>query len=162
MNWRNISLRRGEVSTMIILLCFCSMHNVGFYYCFISRIKNTLIFYFLLQRFTFKQHSNLWSTYHLMQGTVVWLWIMNLCVFTYFPMCVNWCALLVTGHCGVFLCCSLFDAVYTLIKNKIHRLPVIDPVTGNALYILTHKRILKFLQLFVSPTQSLPVCLWVS
>uniref|UniRef100_A0A667Z878 Protein kinase AMP-activated non-catalytic subunit gamma 2 n=1 Tax=Myripristis murdjan TaxID=586833 RepID=A0A667Z878_9TELE len=49
-------------------------------------------------------------------------------------------------HCCV---CSLFDAVYTLIKNKIHRLPVIDPVTGNALYILTHKRILKFLQLFV-------------
>ncbi|KAM3822784.1 5'-AMP-activated protein kinase subunit gamma-2 isoform 2-T2 [Vipera latastei] len=30
------------------------------------------------------------------------------------------------------------------------RLPVIDPVSGNALYILTHKRILKFLQLFVS------------
>uniref|UniRef100_A0A8C1B398 Protein kinase, AMP-activated, gamma 2 non-catalytic subunit b n=1 Tax=Cyprinus carpio carpio TaxID=630221 RepID=A0A8C1B398_CYPCA len=45
--------------------------------------------------------------------------------------------------------CSIFDAVYSLIKNKIHRLPVIDPVTGNALYILTHKRILKFLQLFV-------------
>ncbi|KAG7455205.1 hypothetical protein MATL_G00254130 [Megalops atlanticus] len=45
---------------------------------------------------------------------------------------------------------SIFDAVYSLIKNKIHRLPVIDPVTGNALYILTHKRILKFLQLFVS------------
>uniref|UniRef100_A0AAV2JSA3 [histone H3]-lysine(4) N-methyltransferase n=1 Tax=Knipowitschia caucasica TaxID=637954 RepID=A0AAV2JSA3_KNICA len=44
---------------------------------------------------------------------------------------------------------SLFDAVYTLIKNKIHRLPVIDPITGNALYILTHKRILKFLQLFM-------------
>lgn len=55
-------------------------------------------------------------------------------------------------NCGCVLCCSLFDAVYTLIKNKIHRLPVIDPVTGNALYILTHKRILKFLQLFVSPT----------
>ncbi|XP_033848600.1 5'-AMP-activated protein kinase subunit gamma-2 isoform X7 [Acipenser ruthenus] len=45
---------------------------------------------------------------------------------------------------------SIFDAVYSLIKNKIHRLPVIDPVSGNALYILTHKRILKFLQLFVS------------
>ncbi|XP_074049417.1 5'-AMP-activated protein kinase subunit gamma-2 isoform X6 [Macrotis lagotis] len=45
---------------------------------------------------------------------------------------------------------SLFDAVYSLIKNKIHRLPVIDPVSGNALYILTHKRILKFLQLFDS------------
>uniref|UniRef100_A0A8C5Q7T3 GTP-binding protein Rheb n=1 Tax=Leptobrachium leishanense TaxID=445787 RepID=A0A8C5Q7T3_9ANUR len=44
---------------------------------------------------------------------------------------------------------SLYDAVYSLIKNKIHRLPVIDPVSGNALYILTHKRILKFLQLFV-------------
>lgn len=57
------------------------------------------------------------------------------------------------------LCCSLFDAVYTLIKNKIHRLPVIDPVTGNALYILTHKRILKFLQLFVSPARSLSACL---
>uniref|UniRef100_A0A8C4SZE8 Protein kinase, AMP-activated, gamma 2 non-catalytic subunit a n=1 Tax=Erpetoichthys calabaricus TaxID=27687 RepID=A0A8C4SZE8_ERPCA len=45
---------------------------------------------------------------------------------------------------------SLFDAVYSLIKNKIHRLPVIDPISGNALYILTHKRILKFLQLFLS------------
>ncbi|XP_005367495.1 5'-AMP-activated protein kinase subunit gamma-2 isoform X3 [Microtus ochrogaster] len=45
---------------------------------------------------------------------------------------------------------SLFDAVYSLIKNKIHRLPVIDPISGNALYILTHKRILKFLQLFMS------------
>ncbi|XP_041717780.1 5'-AMP-activated protein kinase subunit gamma-2a isoform X4 [Coregonus clupeaformis] len=44
---------------------------------------------------------------------------------------------------------SIFDAVYSLIKNKIHRLPVLDPVSGNALYILTHKRILKFLQLFV-------------
>ncbi|XP_068828882.1 5'-AMP-activated protein kinase subunit gamma-2 isoform X5 [Capricornis sumatraensis] len=45
---------------------------------------------------------------------------------------------------------SLFDAVHSLIKNKIHRLPVIDPISGNALYILTHKRILKFLQLFMS------------
>ncbi|XP_026998262.1 5'-AMP-activated protein kinase subunit gamma-1 isoform X1 [Tachysurus fulvidraco] len=44
---------------------------------------------------------------------------------------------------------SIFDAVYSLIKNKIHRLPMIDPVSGNVLYILTHKRILKFLQLFV-------------
>ncbi|XP_068593240.1 5'-AMP-activated protein kinase subunit gamma-1-like, partial [Cebidichthys violaceus] len=44
---------------------------------------------------------------------------------------------------------SIFEAVFSLIKNKIHRLPVIDPVSGNALYILTHKRILKFLQLFV-------------
>ncbi|KAM4718734.1 5'-AMP-activated protein kinase subunit gamma-2-like [Anableps anableps] len=44
---------------------------------------------------------------------------------------------------------SVFEAVHSLIKNKIHRLPVIDPISGNALYILTHKRILKFLQLFV-------------
>ncbi|NWX94356.1 AAKG1 kinase, partial [Nothoprocta ornata] len=46
---------------------------------------------------------------------------------------------------------SLFDAVTSLIRHKIHRLPVIDPDSGNTLYILTHKRILKFLKLFVSP-----------
>lgn len=45
---------------------------------------------------------------------------------------------------------SLFDAVYSLIKHKIHRLPVIEPVSGNVLHILTHKRILKFLHIFVS------------
>ncbi|NWR43269.1 AAKG1 kinase, partial [Regulus satrapa] len=45
---------------------------------------------------------------------------------------------------------SLFDAVCSLIRNKIHRLPVIDPDSGNTLYILTHKRILKFLKLFIS------------
>uniref|UniRef100_A0A4W5R418 5'-AMP-activated protein kinase subunit gamma-1 n=1 Tax=Hucho hucho TaxID=62062 RepID=A0A4W5R418_9TELE len=45
---------------------------------------------------------------------------------------------------------SLYDAVSSLLKNKIHRLPVIDPLTGNTLYILTHKRILKFLKLFIS------------
>nr|XP_054505322.1 5'-AMP-activated protein kinase subunit gamma-1 isoform X3 [Agelaius phoeniceus] len=45
---------------------------------------------------------------------------------------------------------SLFDAVSSLIRNKIHRLPVIDPDSGNTLYILTHKRILKFLKLFIS------------
>lgn len=44
----------------------------------------------------------------------------------------------------------MFDAVSSLIQNKIHRLPVIDPESGNTLYILTHKRILKFLKLFVS------------
>uniref|UniRef100_A0A673CQW8 5'-AMP-activated protein kinase subunit gamma-1 n=1 Tax=Sphaeramia orbicularis TaxID=375764 RepID=A0A673CQW8_9TELE len=44
---------------------------------------------------------------------------------------------------------SLYDAVSSLLKNKIHRLPVIDPLTGNTLYILTHKRILKFLKLFM-------------
>uniref|UniRef100_A0A8C0GL66 5'-AMP-activated protein kinase subunit gamma-1 n=1 Tax=Chelonoidis abingdonii TaxID=106734 RepID=A0A8C0GL66_CHEAB len=51
---------------------------------------------------------------------------------------------------------SLFDAVSSLIQNKIHRLPVIDPDSGNTLYILTHKRILKFLKLFVSPARRGP------
>ncbi|XP_006636880.2 5'-AMP-activated protein kinase subunit gamma-1 isoform X2 [Lepisosteus oculatus] len=46
--------------------------------------------------------------------------------------------------------CSLFDAIYSLLKNKIHRLPVIDPESGNVLHILTHKRILKFLHIFGS------------
>ena len=44
---------------------------------------------------------------------------------------------------------SLFEAIRTLIQNKIHRLPVIDPTTGNVLYILTHKRLLRFLFLYV-------------
>jgi CBS domain len=45
---------------------------------------------------------------------------------------------------------SLYDAIKTLIHSRIHRLPVIDPLTGNVLYILTHKRILRFLFLYVS------------
>ncbi|XP_008299931.1 5'-AMP-activated protein kinase subunit gamma-1 isoform X1 [Stegastes partitus] len=43
---------------------------------------------------------------------------------------------------------SLFDAIYSLLRYKIHRLPVIDPQSGNVLHILTHKRILKFLHIF--------------
>ncbi|KAM9836242.1 5'-AMP-activated protein kinase subunit gamma-1 isoform 2-T3 [Aulostomus maculatus] len=43
---------------------------------------------------------------------------------------------------------SLFEAIYSLLKYKIHRLPVIDPQSGNVLHILTHKRILKFLHIF--------------
>uniref|UniRef100_A0A8C4H935 Protein kinase, AMP-activated, gamma 3a non-catalytic subunit n=1 Tax=Dicentrarchus labrax TaxID=13489 RepID=A0A8C4H935_DICLA len=42
----------------------------------------------------------------------------------------------------------LFEAIYSLLKYKIHRLPVIDPESGNVLHILTHKRILKFLHIF--------------
>ncbi|KAG7262973.1 hypothetical protein CRUP_029401, partial [Coryphaenoides rupestris] len=45
---------------------------------------------------------------------------------------------------------SLFEAIYSLLKHKIHRLPVIDPLSGNVLHILTHKRILKFLHIFGS------------
>ncbi|XP_052124217.1 5'-AMP-activated protein kinase subunit gamma-1 isoform X2 [Frankliniella occidentalis] len=44
---------------------------------------------------------------------------------------------------------SLYTAISTLIRNRIHRLPVIDPETGNVLYILTHKRILRFLFLYI-------------
>uniref|UniRef100_A0A3Q1HBY5 CBS domain-containing protein n=1 Tax=Anabas testudineus TaxID=64144 RepID=A0A3Q1HBY5_ANATE len=43
---------------------------------------------------------------------------------------------------------SLFDAIYSLLRYKIHRLPIIDPESGNVLHILTHKRILKFLHIF--------------
>nr|XP_012595735.1 5'-AMP-activated protein kinase subunit gamma-3 isoform X1 [Microcebus murinus] len=43
---------------------------------------------------------------------------------------------------------NLFEAVYTLIKNRIHRLPILDPVSGDVLHILTHKRLLKFLHIF--------------
>lgn len=44
---------------------------------------------------------------------------------------------------------SLFDAICSLVTNRIHRLPIIDQHTGNVLHILTHKRILKFLFLYV-------------
>ncbi|KAM9820370.1 LOW QUALITY PROTEIN: 5'-AMP-activated protein kinase subunit gamma-1 [Neosynchiropus ocellatus] len=43
---------------------------------------------------------------------------------------------------------SLFEAIYSLLRYKIHRLPVIDPQSGSVLHILTHKRILKFLHIF--------------
>ncbi|KAJ8025091.1 5'-AMP-activated protein kinase subunit gamma-2 [Holothuria leucospilota] len=42
---------------------------------------------------------------------------------------------------------SLYEAVKMLIQQKIHRLPIVDENTGNVIYILTHKRILKFLAL---------------
>lgn len=45
---------------------------------------------------------------------------------------------------------SLYDAIEMLIQNRIHRLPVIEPDTGNVLYILTHKRILRFLFLYIN------------
>lgn len=57
---------------------------------------------------------------------------------------------------------SLYDAIKTLIQNRIHRLPVIDLETGNVLYILTHKRILRFLFLYVSTFDFTYVyqCIW--
>ncbi|XP_055082676.1 5'-AMP-activated protein kinase subunit gamma-1 isoform X3 [Periophthalmus magnuspinnatus] len=46
---------------------------------------------------------------------------------------------------------SLFEAVLMLLRFKIHRLPVLDPESGDVLHILTHKRILKFLYLYTLP-----------
>ena len=54
---------------------------------------------------------------------------------------------------------NLFDAVFSLIQNKIHRLPVIDPESSNVLYILTHKCILKFLKMFITEFLSQNSCL---
>lgn len=42
---------------------------------------------------------------------------------------------------------SLFDAASMLIKNKIHRLPIVDP-KGNVINIMTQKPLLKFLYQF--------------
>ena len=42
---------------------------------------------------------------------------------------------------------SIYDAVKVLIDQRIHRLPMVHPVTGNVLCILTHKRLLKYLYL---------------
>ncbi|KAK3092419.1 hypothetical protein FSP39_002587 [Pinctada imbricata] len=44
---------------------------------------------------------------------------------------------------------SLFDAIKCLISTHVHRLPVVDRHTGNAIYVLTHKRILRFLYLYI-------------
>ncbi|VDD85981.1 unnamed protein product [Enterobius vermicularis] len=43
---------------------------------------------------------------------------------------------------------SLLKAARLLTKFRIHRLPVLDPLHGTPLFILTHKRILKFMWLF--------------
>ncbi|CAG0905379.1 unnamed protein product, partial [Darwinula stevensoni] len=45
---------------------------------------------------------------------------------------------------------SLFEAIRRLIRYRIHRLPVIDPATGDVLYIVTHKRIFRFLCLYLN------------
>uniref|UniRef100_A0A8R1HYQ6 CBS domain-containing protein n=1 Tax=Caenorhabditis japonica TaxID=281687 RepID=A0A8R1HYQ6_CAEJA len=44
---------------------------------------------------------------------------------------------------------SLHRAVEVLCESKVHRLPVLDRKTGNITYILTHKRIMKFLSLYM-------------
>jgi signal-transduction protein with cAMP-binding, CBS, and nucleotidyltransferase domain len=55
----------------------------------------------------------------------------------------------------VFASFSLFDAVRILTENHVHRLPIIDPTTNNVVFILTHKRILRFFYLYVSISMNL-------
>ncbi|CAH8541729.1 unnamed protein product [Heterobilharzia americana] len=43
--------------------------------------------------------------------------------------------------------CSLLNASKMLLQYRFHRLPIIDTIHGNALHILTHKRILKYIHL---------------
>lgn len=51
----------------------------------------------------------------------------------------------------VYICpeASLFEAIQKLYQNRVHRLPVIDKNSGDALFIVTHKRILRFLFLYL-------------
>ncbi|VDK67880.1 unnamed protein product [Litomosoides sigmodontis] len=44
---------------------------------------------------------------------------------------------------------SLFQAVQVLCKEKVHRLPVMEECAGNIAFILTHKRLIKFLYLYM-------------
>lgn len=45
---------------------------------------------------------------------------------------------------------SLHEAINMLSKNRVHRLLMIDPVSGDVLYILSHKRILRFLFVYLN------------
>ncbi|RCN48366.1 CBS domain protein [Ancylostoma caninum] len=54
---------------------------------------------------------------------------------------------------------NLLDAVRMLAAHHVHRLPVLDPTTGNPVLMLTHKRILKFIWTFVFPDTPLIECL---
>ncbi|CAG9784361.1 unnamed protein product [Diatraea saccharalis] len=45
---------------------------------------------------------------------------------------------------------SLHEAINLLHRNRIHRLLMIDPYTGDVLYILSHKRILRFLFVYLN------------
>lgn len=45
---------------------------------------------------------------------------------------------------------SLHEAINLLSKNRVHRLLMIDPYTGDVLYVLSHKRILRFLFVYLN------------
>ena len=44
---------------------------------------------------------------------------------------------------------SLLDAISRLSDAQVHRLLVVNPVTGNALHVLTYRRILQFIHVCV-------------
>lgn len=71
------------------------------------------------------------------------------------PVQVTWVA-------SLFVSFSLLKAAFLLSKQHIHRLPVLDPNDGSPLFILTHKRILKFLWLFVSYLLTTSFCFFLS
>ncbi|KAK6029176.1 CBS domain protein, partial [Ostertagia ostertagi] len=54
---------------------------------------------------------------------------------------------------------SLLEVVRLLSAHRVHRIPVLDPDTFDPVYILTHKRILKFIWCFVYPDTPLHECL---
>lgn len=52
--------------------------------------------------------------------------------------------------CSVAPWQSLHDAINLLHKHRVHRLLMIDPTSGDVLYILSHKRILRFLFVYLN------------
>jgi len=48
---------------------------------------------------------------------------------------------------------SLYQAISSMISSKSHRLPILDPETGNILYILNQRQLLRFLLNFVPNLQ---------
>ncbi|KJH50500.1 CBS domain protein [Dictyocaulus viviparus] len=57
--------------------------------------------------------------------------------------------LLISENPSLIFQFSLFRAVQVLCESKVHRLPVMDKNTGNISYIITHKRLIKFLSLYL-------------
>jgi len=53
----------------------------------------------------------------------------------------------------VFPEASLYQAISSMITNKTHRLSILDPDTGNILYVLSQRELLKFLLHFVPNLQ---------
>jgi len=54
---------------------------------------------------------------------------------------------------------SLLEAVFNLSYGKVHRLLVVNPVTGNALHVLTYLRMLRFIHACVCEQISLSFCI---